>query len=171
MLIEVSYDARLPQSQPTRQQIEALQASMLPIQSAIPEAAHYFAPGMYGRELALKAGTVIVGKIHKHGHLMLCTKGRATVVDEFGRYEVAAGFMQASKPGAKRVVHCHEDTTFVTVHLNPTDTEDLTAIEAAHIQPESPETQALMAQFRISQTDASGHERTLTDAKGREVLQ
>lgn len=144
MLIEVSYDAQPAKSPPTRQQIEALQVSMLPIQCEIPAAAHYFAPGMYGRELELKAGAVIVGKIHKHGHLMMCTKGRATVVDEFGRYEVRAGFMQASQSGAKRVVHVHEDTTFVTVHLNPTDTQDLAEIEAAHIQPEGPEMLAAM---------------------------
>lgn len=110
----------------------------------MPEAVHHFAPGMYGREFSMPAGMVVVGKIHKHGHLMMVVKGRATVVDEFGRYEVAAGFVQASKPGAKRVVLAHEDTTFVTVHLNPTESRDLEFIEAEHIEPEDAETQALI---------------------------
>jgi quercetin dioxygenase-like cupin family protein len=132
---------------PTREQIERLQATMLPIATAMPEAVHHFAPGMYGREFSMPAGMLVVGKIHKHGHIMMVVKGRATVLDEFGRYEVAAGFVQASRPGAKRVVLAHEDTTFVTVHLNPTDTQDLVLIEAEHIEPESAEFQALMAQM------------------------
>jgi hypothetical protein len=132
---------------PTREQIERLQATMLPIATAMPEAVHHFAPGMYGREFSMPAGMLVVGKIPKHGHIMMVVKGRATVLDEFGRYEVAAGFVQASRPGAKRVVLAHEDTTFVTVHLNPTDTQDLVLIEAEHIEPESAEFQALMAQM------------------------
>lgn len=132
----------------TRADIERLQAAILPVESEPPEATHYFAPGMYGRELTVPAGMTLTGKIHKHGHFLMCLKGRATVVDEFGRYEVSAGYVQHSKPGAKRAVHAHEDTTFVTVHLNPTDTQDLTAIEAEHIEPETPEMQALVAKCR-----------------------
>lgn len=118
---------------------------MLPIATAMPEALHHFAPGMYAREFPMPAGMAVVGKIHKHGHLMMVLKGRATVVDEFGRYEVSAGFIQASRPGAKRVVYAHEDTTFLTVHLNPTDTTNLELIEAEHIEPESPELLATTA--------------------------
>lgn len=121
---------------------------MLPIECPMPEAVHHFAPGMYGREFSMPAGMAVVGKIHKHGHLMMVLKGRATVIDEFGRYEVSAGFVQASKPGAKRVVYAHEDTTFMTVHLNPADTTDLGLIESEHIEPESPEMQALADSLR-----------------------
>lgn len=133
---------------PSRIQIEHLQAQMMPIATAMPEAVHHFAPGMYGREFSMPAGMLVVGKIHRHGHLMMVVKGRATVIDEFGRYEVQAGFVQASRPGAKRVVLAHEDTTFVTVHLNPTDTLDLEVIEAAHIEPESEEARALMTRLQ-----------------------
>jgi quercetin dioxygenase-like cupin family protein len=129
-----------------REQIDRIQAAMIPIRCEMPEAIHHFAPGMYGREFHMQAGMTVVGKIHKHGHLMMVAKGRATVVDEFGKYEVAAGFVQASRPGAKRVVYAHEDTIFVTVHLNPSDTQDLEAIEADHIEPESEEMQRLFAE-------------------------
>lgn len=132
---------------PTRADIERLQALMMPLATDMPQAVHHFAPGMYGREFSMPAGMLVVGKVHRHGHLMMVVKGRATVIDEFGRYEVRAGFVQASRPGAKRVVLAHEDTTFVTVHLNSTDTQDLAAIEAEHIEPESPEFHALMAQM------------------------
>lgn len=150
MRITVTYSglmAPATKPPPSREQIQRLQEAMLPLQCAMPEAVHHFAPGMYGREFAMKAGMVVVGKIHKHGHLMMVVKGRATVVDEFGRYEVAAGFVQSSRPGAKRVVYAHEDTTFVTVHLNPADTDDLVQIEADHIEPEDADMQALMDKF------------------------
>lgn len=132
----------------TRDKIDRLQTEMLPVQCQMPEAVHHFAPGMYGREFSMPAGMLVVGKVHLHGHIMMCIKGRATVVDEFGRYEVKAGFVQASKPGAKRVVLAHEDTTFVTVHLNPSDTQDLAEIESQHIEPEAPEMQELIARYK-----------------------
>jgi len=144
----VTYGGILAPAAPTREQIVRLQQAMLPEQVPMPEAVHHFAPGMYGREFSMPAGMVVVGKIHKHGHLMMVVKGRATVVDEFGRYEVAAGFVQASRPGAKRAVYAHEDTTFVTVHLNPTDSADLDFIEAEHIEPEDAETLALIDKLR-----------------------
>lgn len=133
---------------PSRDKIERLQAAMLPIACAMPQAVHHFAPGMYGREFSMPAGMTVVGKIHRHGHLMMVVKGRAIVVDEFGRYDVAAGYVQASRPGAKRVVYAIEDTTFVTVHLNPGDGQDLEQIEAEHIEPESEEFRALVASLQ-----------------------
>lgn len=135
-------------SLPSRAQIEGLQAAMLPIQCEMPGAIHHFAKGMYAREFSMPAGMTVVGKIHKHEHLMMVLKGHARVVSEFDANEVFGGFIHVSQPGAKRVVFAIEDTTFVTVHLNPTDTHDLSEIEALHIEPESEETQKLAQECR-----------------------
>lgn len=121
---------------PTRDQILRLQAAMVPIQVSMPEAGHYFAPGMYGRTLLVPAGMTIVGKTHRHAHLLMVLKGHATVASEFGVEELRAPYIGVSQPGVKRVVHAHEDTLFVTVHHNPSDTEDLDEIEAHHINGE-----------------------------------
>ena len=115
---------------PTRKQIVKLQEAMLPIQSKQPEPAHFFAPGMYLRELTIPAGMLMVGKIHKHAHFLMVLKGRAEVISEFGRMVVEAGHISVSPPGVKRIVLALEEVQFVTVHVNPTDTEDLTVIEA-----------------------------------------
>ena len=40
---------------------------------------HHFAPGAYGREMTLPAGLVVVGKIHKHAHINVISKGRLQV--------------------------------------------------------------------------------------------
>lgn len=121
---------------PTREQIFRLQAAMLPIQSEQPVPEHYFAPGMYGRTLLVPAGMAIVGKTHRHAHLLMLLKGRATVASEFGFEELEAPYVGVSQPGVKRVVVAHEDALFCTVHHNPTDTQDLLEIESAHIAGE-----------------------------------
>lgn len=122
---------------PTREQIVKLQEAMLPIQSEQPEPTHFFAPGMYLRELTIPAGMLMVGKIHKHAHFLMVLKGRAEVISEFGRMIVEAGHISVSPPGVKRIVLALEEVQFVTVHVNPTDTEDLTVIEAEHIEAET----------------------------------
>lgn len=88
---------------------------------------HIFAPGAYAREMLIPAGTVIIGKIHKHAHLNFITKGRARVVTEFGPMEIEAPHTFVSEPGTKRVVHALEDVLWTTVHV--TDETDLAKIE------------------------------------------
>lgn len=121
---------------PTRERIQELQEAMLDVRCPMPEAQHYFAPGMYGRTLLIPAGMRVVGKIHKHSHLMMVLKGRAEVVTEFDRTIVEAGHVSISQPGAKRVVTAFEDTLFMTVHHNPENTENLDTIEEDHMENE-----------------------------------
>jgi hypothetical protein len=131
-----------------RGQINALQSAMIPLQCLPPEPVHHFAHGMYVRELTIPAGMLVVGKIHLHQHMVMVLKGRAIVLSEFGCDEMTAGFIAVSQPGVKRVVLTLEDTTFATVHLNPTDTQDLEVIEATHIEPEDPDVRALIDRYR-----------------------
>ncbi len=121
---------------PSRERIQDLQNAMVPIQCEQPEPRHFFAPGMYLRELVVPAGMLIVGKIHKHEHFLMVLKGKAEVISEFGRMTVEAGHISISPAGVKRVVLALEDTQFVTVHVNKDDSHDLTVIEAEHIEPE-----------------------------------
>lgn len=121
---------------PTREQIQKLQETMLPMQTEQPEPRHFFAPGMYMRELIVPAGMLMVGKIHKHAHFLMVLKGKAEVISEFGRQMVEAGHLSVSPAGVKRVVLALEDTQFVTVHVNKNDSQDLEIIESEHIEPE-----------------------------------
>jgi len=110
---------------------------------------HTFAPGMYAREIFLPAETFIVGKIHKHAHLNIITRGRCTVVTEFGRKEIDASngpVTFTSDACAKRALFTHEDTIWTTVHL--TDSTDLAAIEREIIAPDFQELDAFLARVR-----------------------
>lgn len=77
---------------------------------------HRFADGVYAREMFIPAGTVIVGKIHKFGHLNVITKGKCIVLTEFGAETLTAPHTFISKPGTKRVVGAIEDTVWTTFH-------------------------------------------------------
>jgi hypothetical protein len=131
-------NTEVAQPLPTREDIVRLQGAMMSIQCEQPEPEHFFAPGMYLRKLVVPAGMLIVGKIHRHAHFLMVLQGRALVISEFGRDEVTAGHISVSQAGVKRVVLALEDTNFVTVHLNEGDSQDLTVIEAHHIESEQP---------------------------------
>ena len=89
---------------------------------------HHFAPGAYGREMTIPAGLVVVGKIHKHAHINVISKGRVQVfTEQDGVLERAAPCTFVSSPGTKRVVHVLEETVWTTVHV--TDKTDLAEIE------------------------------------------
>lgn len=89
---------------------------------------HHFAPGAYGREMTLPAGLVVVGKIHKHAHINVISKGRVQVfTEQDGVLELAAPCTFVSSPGTKRVIHVLEEAVWTTVHV--TDKTDLAEIE------------------------------------------
>lgn len=119
---------------PTREEIDRLQAEMVKMPQAELETSHYFANGMYAREVHRPAGTLIVGKIHKHEHLFIVTKGQIVVWTESGMVRMNAPYVLVSKPGTKRVTLAEVDSTAMTVHR--TDNTDLDAIEAEIIESE-----------------------------------
>jgi hypothetical protein len=91
---------------------------------------HIFTPGIYTRQITIKAGTVVVGKIHRHEHPSFLMSGRVRVVtEEGGMEEIIAPKVMVSPSGTKRAVFALEDAVWVTVHSNPTDTQDLDEIE------------------------------------------
>lgn len=121
---------------PSMGEIVSLQNALIPIRCEAPEPVHRFAPGMYMRELTIPAGRVLTGKIHKHDHFMMVMSGLAIIFSEHGNAVVSGGYIAMSKAGAKRVVVTLEDTRFVTIHHNPSDTQDMGTVESEHIEAE-----------------------------------
>lgn len=97
---------------------------------------HHFAPGMYGREICLQAGSLVVGKIHRHAHLVVLLQGALRLYTEAGgMHEVHAPLVFLSPAGVKRAALVLEETRWITLHPNPTDTQDLKDLEAEIISP------------------------------------
>ena len=88
---------------------------------------HYMCEGNYAREIFIPKDTCVVGKLHKHEHINVISKGRCLVVTEDGREELEAPLTFISKPGIKRAVYALEDVVWTTIH--PTESKDLEQIE------------------------------------------
>jgi len=97
---------------------------------------HHFAPNVYGREMLIKKGSLIVGKTHRHSHLNIISQGKILVATEYGVQLLESPCSFISEVGIKRAVFATEDTIWTTIHPNPTDTQDLSLLEDQLIVPD-----------------------------------
>lgn len=108
--------------------LERLMIEEMPELPITPEVNHYFAEGSYSREMKIAKGYVIVGKIHKHSHINVISKGIIQVWTEFDTVTYEAPITFVSHPFTKRLVKALEDTVWTTIHV--TDETDLEKIES-----------------------------------------
>ena len=120
---------------PSRDQIDRLQAEMVKMPQVELQTEHYFVPGMYCRRVFRPAGTLIVGKVHKHPHFFLCAKGEIIAWTENGMKKLQAGDVVECQPGTKRVTLATQDSIGVTIHK--TDKTDLNEIETELVEPDN----------------------------------
>ena len=88
---------------------------------------HYRIQGVYARELKLKAGTILTGKIHNFESMGILSQGRMRILTSEGAKIVEAPYVTVDKPGVKRLGVCETDCTFVSIHR--TDAETIEDIE------------------------------------------
>jgi len=100
----------------------------IPVVNEIP-ITHKFADGIYIRQMDMKKGQIVVGAVHKHLHAWFLMTGRVLINDNGEKIEHIAPCYTISKPGAKRVIYAVEDSIFVNVHKNPTNTKDIKELE------------------------------------------
>ena len=88
---------------------------------------HHFGTRVYGRELFIPAGQIIVSKIHRGKTINVITKGVISVIcpnNGYNTYEAPHIFV--SEPYTKRIVISHEDTVWLTAHgTDRTNLEDV----------------------------------------------
>lgn len=85
---------------------------------------HYFAPGLYAREMSIPAGATVVGAVHKTENLIVVSMGRLVVVTEDGTREVVAGDTLTCHVGMKNAVTALEDSRWTNFMANPTNETD-----------------------------------------------
>lgn len=114
-----------------REKAERLERSMLALPQAECPVRHYFAPGLYAREMTIPKGVAVTGAVHKTEHLIVVSMGLLRVSTEGGWRDVAAGETIACHPGMKNAVYALEDsrwTNFLPNPENETDTDKLTEL-------------------------------------------
>ena len=90
---------------------------------------HAFADGVYIRQMDMAKDTVVVGAIHKHLHVWFLLTGHVTIATEDTTEDYIAPCYVVSTPGVKRVILANEDSIFVNIHKNPSNTKDLDKLE------------------------------------------
>lgn len=111
---------------PTIEKIFRLEREMVKFEQLEILTTHYFAEGLYAREIFIPKGVLLTGKIHKTEHLNILSKGEITVWTEDGMKRLKSPYTLVSKPGTKRVGFAHEDTIWTTIHATKeTDLEKL----------------------------------------------
>lgn len=91
---------------------------------------HTFADGIYVRQMDMKKDSIVVGAIHNHLHVWFLLTGKLLVAMENGVEEFISPCYVLSKPGSKRVIYALEDSIFVNIHKNPTNTQDMKKLES-----------------------------------------
>jgi len=119
---------------PSRAKLMQLQAAVAELPPAETPLRHYFAGGIYAREMTIPAGVVVVGKIHKHDHLLMVSRGDVSVLTESGVKRIQGPCMLIGKAGIKRAAFAHSETVVTCFHA--TEETDLDKIEAEFIAPD-----------------------------------
>ena len=90
---------------------------------------HSFADSIYIRQMSMKKDSVVIGAIHNHLHVWFLLTGKITVITENSEQDLIAPCHVISTPGVKRIIYAVEESIFVNVHKNPSNTQDLNKLE------------------------------------------
>jgi hypothetical protein len=138
LLLSVTIGAAKPvvRPPPTYEQLKQLEAALLAGPHVDPETLthHHFAHGVYGREMRIPAGMIVVGKIHRYSTLNILAQGSISVTTPEGQKVITAPAIFTSPPGMKKVALALTDCVFLNGH--PSFETDLEALEREFIVPE-----------------------------------
>jgi hypothetical protein len=90
---------------------------------------HSFADGIYVRQMSMDKDSSVIGAIHNHLHVWFLLTGNISVVTEKAVEDYIAPCYVIATPGTKRVIYANEDSIFVNVHKNPSNTENIQELE------------------------------------------
>jgi hypothetical protein len=90
---------------------------------------HTFADGVYVRQMSMNKGSVVVGAIHKHLHVWFLLTGKIRVGTEESFEDYISPCYVVATPGTKRVIYAMEESIFVNIHKNPTNSQDIDFLE------------------------------------------
>ena len=90
---------------------------------------HTFTDGIYIRQMSMCEGSAVIGKIHKNPHVWFLLSGVLSVATETSSEDYEAPCYVEAPAGSKRVIFAHEDSVWVNIYPNPTNTRDLDEIE------------------------------------------
>jgi len=119
----------------TREAIMRLEAELRLLPQIDPPVRHFFASGLYGREMFMPAGSLVIGGIHLVEHICMVLGDVSVFTAGQGLVRISGCETFVSPAGAKRALMAHAGTWFTTIHANHDDERDIAVLEARFIAP------------------------------------
>jgi|TARA_R110000796_G_scaffold145737_1_gene262291 hypothetical protein len=88
-----------------------------------------FSDQLYMRKMHMPKDCVVISAMHHTEHFWFLLKGKILVTTEGEQVEHIAPCFEKSMKGAKRLILSLEDSLFINVHKNPTNTKDMDQVE------------------------------------------
>jgi hypothetical protein len=113
-----------------QEMIDQIAKNMLDLPQAPCPVAHYFAPGIYVREVTFPAGIFAIGHKQKHANLNNFISGRVALLGDDGEVrELVAPMTFLAQPGQKMGIII-EETVWQNIYPNPDDERNIDKLEA-----------------------------------------
>jgi quercetin dioxygenase-like cupin family protein len=120
-----------------RHRVERLESAVVRKPQVDCPIRHYFAPGLYAREISIPAGTVVTGAVHKTENLICVSLGRLRIVTNDGTRDVSAGETLVCKSGMKNAVYALEDSRWTNFMANPSNETDVEKLVGVYTESKS----------------------------------
>ena len=91
---------------------------------------HSFVDGVYVRQMGMDKDSAVIGAIHNHEHIWFLLSGNVTIHANDSTQDYIAPCYVKCAPGVKRLIYANENSVFVNIHKNPSNTQDLNKLEA-----------------------------------------
>lgn len=113
-----------------KEKIDALESKMRELPQVTIPVRHYFADGLYVREITIPKGTLLTGILHRYESIDVVSQGEMSVVNEKGEAKrIVAPCTLFSPPGVKKAGFAVEETLWTSIHANPTNERDIETLE------------------------------------------
>ncbi len=111
----------------TQQKVETLVQAV--VANAVPQVdcpvRHYFAPGVFAREITIPAGTLLAGYAHKTTNLAVLSAGVLSLLTDDGPVIIRAPHVVTVKAGTRNCAIALETAVFTNFFANPSNETDI----------------------------------------------
>ena len=122
----IKYKFTVQTAQPNaRQKAERMQAAMLGTEQVDCPIEHYFAPGMFAREMSIPRGVLVVGAVHKTTNISCLSAGTVRLITDAGYVDHTAPKKVLIKAGSKNQWLALDDAVLTNYFPNPDNETDI----------------------------------------------
>lgn len=117
----------------TPEKLELAEAEMLRMPQAACPVRHYFAPGLYIRELRMAKGTVAMGHAQRAPQMNVLLAGAVRVLNDQAQPVELRAPLTFVGPAGRKLGVVLEDVIWLNVYPNPDDCQDVATLEQRHL--------------------------------------